>query len=308
MKSKYQEIIKRLGKKRVKQGEILAKHTTFGIGGPADLFFEAKALSEIVLAFKLAHELAIPSLALGGGSNLLISDRGFQGLVVKLANARFKVQKEELRFKLRVGAGLSIKSLVAETSRLKLTGLEFMAGIPGRVGGAVRGNAGAWHQEIGDLVEKVRILDQKGQLKWLKKEDCQFSYRQSRFKKTDEIILEVKFRLRKGDRKKIEKMIKTGLEKRRNQPKKPSAGCVFINPKPAAAGILIDQCGLRGKRLGQAQISPQHANFIVNLGGAKAEEVVRLIKLAKKEVKKKFGLNLKEEIQLVGFDKLDKAG
>jgi UDP-N-acetylmuramate dehydrogenase len=203
-----------------------------------------------------------------------------------------------------VGAGMMINDLISEMARLGLTGLEFMVGIPGTIGGSVRGNAGAWQKTISELVDGVKVLDQDGQVAWLDKRDCRFDYRQSRFKKNQEIILEVKLKLKKGDRKKMVKLLREYREKRAEQPQEPSAGCAFVNPKPQAAGALIEKCGLKGKRVGDAQISPQHANFIINLGGAKAKDIYTLIQSAKKAVKQKFGVELKEEIQLVGFDQL----
>jgi UDP-N-acetylmuramate dehydrogenase len=298
---KSQKIIQKLGRNRVKINEPLAKHTTFGIGGPADLFYEAKTTKEVVGAVNLVQEVGIDWLILGAGSNLLVSDDGVRGLVIKVGLKKYKVHKESGSFNIVAGAGMSLPDLVSLTQKLGLAGLEFLVGIPGTIGGAIWGNAGAWQNEISDLVESVRVVSQEGKAFWLPKNECRFAYRNSRFKRTKEAILEVKLKLKKGDRKKIARRIKTFQEKRSQQPQGLSAGCVFVNPKPQPAGALIDQCGLKGKTIGKAQISPQHANFIINLGGAKAKDVMSLIQLAKKEVKRKFNLELKEEIQLVGF-------
>lgn len=300
MAPKYAQIIKRLGKERVRVKEFLAPHTTFKIGGIADLFYEAKEEEEIVRAVKLARKLKIPYFILGGGSNLLISDEGFRGLVIKINNKKLEINNNG---KIKVDAGVPLSKLVEEVKKKSLTGLEFAVGIPGTVGGAIWGNAGAFQQSIGELVSRLKILNEEGRIKWLRLKDCQFSYRQSRFKSSKEVILEVELKLKKGKRKEIEKKMAENLTKRLSQPKEPSAGCVFVNPKPLVAGKLIQECGLKGKRVGDAQISSLHGNFIVNLGKARASEVIKLIKLIKEKVKEKFGVILQEEIQLVGFDK-----
>ena len=181
-----------------------------------------------------------------------------------------------------------------------LTGLEFMAGIPGTVGGAVRGNSGAWQKNFSDRIIKVKVLTPSGEIEEIDKKDCLFAYRESRFKKSGDIILEAEIALEKAEGQEIKKRIKVFLEKRACQPKEPSAGCVFVNPKPLSAGQMIDQCGLKGKSFGGAKVSEEHANFIVNTGGARAVEVVSLIELVKKAVKEKFNIDLQEEIVRVG--------
>ena len=299
MAQDYLESIKKLGL-TVKTNEPLAKYTTFKIGGPADFFVEVGEEEKLLKLIKLLKELKLPYFILGGGSNLLVADEGFRGMVIKMSNVKCQMSNE----KIIVGAGVSLGRLVELASKNSLAGLEFAAGIPGTVGGAVRGNAGAWGQAIGDRVKRVKILTPQGEIKWIKASDCHFSYRQSRFKKTKEIILEVELELEKGNKKEIQEKISQNLAKRATQPKEPSAGCIFVNPKPFAAGELIDKCGLKGKRIGDAQISPKHANFIVNLGKAKAAEVIKLIKLIKEKVKEKFGVELEEEISLLGFANL----
>jgi UDP-N-acetylmuramate dehydrogenase len=198
--------------------------------------------------------------------------------------------------------------LVDLAAQNSLSGLEFAAGIPGTIGGAIRGNAGAWQEDIGGLVSRVKVLGEAGKIFWINRADCRFSYRQSRFKKSKEIILEVELKLVAGDKDKIKAKINENLTKRLCQPSEPSAGCVFKNPKPQSAGAFIDQCGLKGKIIGGAQISPKHANFIVNLGHARAMDVLELMELARGEVKKKFGLTLENEICLLGFDTIKKHG
>jgi UDP-N-acetylmuramate dehydrogenase len=294
------EIIKSLGKERVKLNEPLAKQTTFGIGGPAAWFYEAKTQEELIKAVKLARKLKIPFFILGSGSNLLVSDKGWRGLVIKVKSQKSKVKGTEII----ADAGVILAKLVQVAADNSLAGLEIGAGIPGTIGGALVGNAGTGDQWLGDLVESVEIINEAGRIQKLTREDCQFGYRTSRFKTTKEIILRVILLLEKNDPPKIKQRIEVIMAKRKNQPQEKSAGSIFKNPPDRPAGQLIEEAGLKGKRIGQAQISPQHANFIVNLGGARADDVLRLIKLAKAVVKKKFGIELEEEICLLGFAKI----
>ena len=280
----------------MKKNQILAPYTTFKIGGPADWFCETKNEKEIIEAIKFAKEKKLAFFILGNGSNLLVSDNGFRGVVIRMENGEWRIDNE----KILAEAGISLNKLVNIAEENSLSGIEFMVGIPGTLGGVVFGNAGAWQQNIGDKVERVKILDKDNQFKWLNHDECQFSYRQSRFKKSKEIILAVELKLEKGHQLEIENLMNENLQKREGQPKEPSAGSIFINPKPQSAGDLMEKCGLKGKQIGQAQISEKHANFIVNLGGAKAVDVLKLIALAQKEVREKFGIDLKTEIVFLG--------
>ena len=300
----------------------LAPLTSFKIGGPAKYFLEAKNADEVVEGLKWAKKNKIKYFVLGGGSNILISDRGFNGLVIKLQITNYKL----LNNKLVVGVSLSLAKLVSVSIKEGLAGLEWAAGIPGTLGGAIYGNTGAMGHSISESVENIKVL-RNGALINLKNEDIKFAYRKSIFQKNKDIILEIELKLQKGDKEEIKKLIKENLLKRSsNQPHYPSAGCVFRNfslrltslglaklsekyPEldnfkksgAVSAGWLVEKCGLKGKQIGQAQISEKHANFIVNLGGAKAEDVIALINLVKKTVKNKFNFDLKEEIQYVDF-------
>jgi len=300
MKNNYQKIIDFLGKDRVKLNEPLANHTTFKIGGPADLFYEAKNEEELIKAVSVARKIGISFFILGNGSKLLIGDKGFQGLVIKNKNKKIEITDERTTPKVFAGSGLYTEDLIRKLLDKSIGGLEFMVGIPATVGGAVRGNAGAWQQAIGDKVSRVKVLTSTGEVKWLDRTECEFNYRQSRFKRTDEVILEVEFILEKKDKKEIEKKIVENLEKRKKQPKEPSVGSIFINPKPYSAGELIDKCGLKGRIKGKAQVSPKHANFIINLGGAKAKDVIGLITMIQRKIKKEYGVKLEEEVVRIG--------
>ena len=284
----------------LKKNEILAVHTTLNIGGAADWFYEAKTTEDLLAAVAFARKNNLPWFILGGGSNLLVADKGFRGLVIKIHNSQFVIRNS----KIVVEAGVPLVKIVDLAAKNSLTGLEFAAGIPGTIGGAVVGNAGTADKWIGDLVEKVEVLGEDGEIHQLPTSECQFGYRTSRFQKTKEIILRVVLKLKKDSLQKIKQRIAENLSKRANQPKEKSAGSIFKNPKEKPAGWLIDQCGLKGIRIGDAQISPQHANFIVNLGKARAADVLKLISLARTEVRKKFGVELEEEIYLLGFGRI----
>jgi len=258
----------------VKTNTSLKNYTTFKIGGRAKYFFVAKTREDLIKAIKVAKKMKLPFFVLGGGSNLLISDRGFKGLVIKF------------------GQPLSLYIL---------KGLEWAVGIPGTIQGAVWGDAGAFKKSMKNTVKEVEVFDTKtGKVKIFKNKDCQFSYRNSIFrKKKSLIILSVKIKSKKSNIQKVKQYLEY---RKKTQPLKfPSAGSIFKNPPKKTAGYLIEECGLKGKKIGQAQISKKHANYIVNLGDGKARDVKKLINLIKRKVKSKFGVNLEEEIQYLGF-------
>ena len=297
----------------------LKNYTTFKIGGPAKYFFVATIKKDLVRAIRLAKKYNLPFFILGGGSNLLVSDKGYNGLIIKfqIPNPKFQINSKSQIPKINVEAGVLLSAVASAAAKNGLTGLEWAVGIPGTVGGAIYGNAGAFKKNISASIKKAEILDVRNlKIKKFKKQDCKFNYRDSIFKhKKNLIILSAELQLKKGNKKEVQKKLKECLDYRKQtQPLEfPSAGSIFKNPSPTqilkkfrraknfSAGELIEKCGLKGKRTGGAKISEKHANFIVNLGGAKAKDVKKLINLAKKKVKKKFGITLAEEIQHLGF-------
>lgn len=297
---KYQKFIEDLAAKNLKTDELMSRHTTFKIGGPADLFYEAGTEAELSNVIDKALRHRIPYLILGRGSNLLVGDRGIRGLVIKCQMTQIKLVEDSQKTKIIAQAGAFLNEIINFAAQKSFGGLEFLVGIPATVGGAVRGNAGAWRQSIGEKIIRVKVLGENAKIKWLNQKDCQFSYRFSRFKGNKEIILEVELAVEKKEPQEIQNLINSYMEKRNKQPKESSAGCVFINPQPESAGKLIEECGLKGKKIGGAQISPLHANFIVNLGKARAKDVLDLLILAKKSVQEKFGISLEEEIVKIG--------
>jgi UDP-N-acetylmuramate dehydrogenase len=258
---------------KIQKNVCLAEYTTFRIGGRARYFFKAKTKEDLIRAVDFAKGKDLPFFILGGGSNLLVGDDGFDGLVILMDNKKLEINGNRIITE----AGLRLSDLIKFSIKNNLTGLEWAIGIPGTVGGAIRVKASAYGQNISELVKKTETRD--------------------------DIILSVVLELNKGDKEKSKKLIKEYIKKRRDsQPLNcPSAGCIFKNPLGQYAGQLIDRAGLKGTKIGQAMISDKHANFIVNLGGAQAKDVVELIRLIKKTIKEKFNLDLKEEIQYLGF-------
>jgi UDP-N-acetylmuramate dehydrogenase len=306
----------------VKENVLLKNYTTFRIGGRAKYFFTAKKKEDLIEAIKLAKKLKLPFFILGGGSNLLVSDKGYQGLVIQIKNQKLKIKNQNQKSKIiEAEAGTLLSQLVNTALKNNLTGLEWAMGIPGTIGGAIWANAGAFGDSMADLVKSVEVFEiTKLRIRNYKLEDCKFGYRDSIFRHNKNlIILSARLQLKKGQKKEIQKEIKEYLKyRKKKQPLNlPSAGSIFKNPQgilggkltkedefpflPFTAAQLIEKCGLKGKRIGNVRISEKHANFIVNLGKGKAKEVRKLINLIKKRVKKKFGIDLEEEIQYLGF-------
>jgi UDP-N-acetylmuramate dehydrogenase len=282
---------------RIKKNEPLKNKTTFKIGGRAEGFAEPKDAGDLSSLVVLAKKHKIPVFILGAGSNLLVSDRGVKGIIVKLDSPFFK----KISFSgdhVKAGAGLTLTRLVLESKKRSLSGLEFLIGIPGTVGGALTMNAGAWGGSIADCVEELRVMDYNGNIKYLRKKDIKFAYRSLNLGKY--IILDALFKLARAKRRKIDSAIKKNLAQRRKTQDNtsPNAGCVFKNPPGNSAGRLIDLCGLKGKRAGGAEISERHANFILNKKNASSSDVLNLMGLAKKAVKNKFKVTLKPEIKI----------
>lgn len=277
--------------------EPLRKHTTFKIGGPAKYFIVPFDLPELICALDFASLNKIPFLVIGAGSNLLVSDKGIDGVVVKLSSDSFK----KILFKdtvLEVGSGCLLSTLINEAVQNGLSFLEFLTGIPGTVGGALVMNAGIPGKSISDLIEDVTVMDYNGKVKVLRRADIEFGYRQSSL--SDCIVLSANLKCVRRDAIEIKSRIKAYLDARKNSQELnlPSAGCVFKNSSIGPAGRLIDSCGLKGKMIGSARVSEKHANFIVNTGYAKAEDVFTLMKLIIKDVENKFNVTLEPEIKI----------
>lgn len=300
----------------------LAPLTTFRIGGVARYYAEVSVAIEIAEIFEYAEQHKLPLYILGGGSNVLFSDKGFPGIVVHLIDGGIHVSGE----KITAGAGVSLFDVVWKAKDAELEGIEKLAGVPGSFGGAVRGNAGAFGTEIGDVIVSVKTLDRHtGMVREYRQEECEFGYRTSIFKKKPEIvILSAEMKLLCGEKGMLERVIKETVAVR--EAKHPQdakcAGSFFMNPvvkdkhllqefekdtgMPAKdgklpAGWLIDHAGLRGKKIGGAMVSMKHPNYLLNTGTATAEDVITLASLIKTKVRDELKVRLQEEVQYVGF-------
>ncbi|MGB2698634.1 MAG: UDP-N-acetylmuramate dehydrogenase [Candidatus Zixiibacteriota bacterium] len=289
---------------KLRRDEILAPYTYFKIGGACDFFFEAKKIEDLINAVLLVQELKINYFILGGGSNLLVSDKGFKGLVIKNSCRRIEVNKN----KIIAQSGAKLKDLVNMATSKSLSGMEFCAGIPGTVGGAVWGNAGAFGHSIGELLWEAVLLRKDGEIEIVNRDYFDFDYRESRLKKSKELLLSAAFLLRKGKNERIKLKVDNHLaERMKRLPKRHnSAGCFFKNivtgdGKKISAGFLLDQVKAKELRIGDAAVFDKHANVLINRGKAKAKEVKELARIIKDRVKKRFGIKLEEEVVFVGF-------
>jgi UDP-N-acetylmuramate dehydrogenase len=286
-------------KGKISAYEPMSRHTTWRIGGPADLFLQPEDWKDIEKALNFANDQEIPVTIIGGGSNLLIDDKGIRGLVIKTTGLN---KLEFFNDKVKVGAGMGLPLLAIKSGQNGLTGLEFAASIPGTVGGAVLMNAGAHGGAMEQVVEQVTVMDRLGKIHTFKKEELDFKYRSSKLKGLPYIVLEVLIKLSWGEREDILKKISSHkMFRNERQPLKyPNAGSVFKNPPGDSAGRLIEQVGAKGWQVGKAQVSEQHANFIVNLGGATSKDILNLMDLIQKAVKKEYGVTLEPEIIFLG--------
>ena len=279
----------------------LDKYTTLRVGGPADYFAEPASEEELQCLLDAAGEAGTPVLLMGNGSNLLIRDGGFRGLAIRLGKPFSHIEPWEGGLYAQAGALLSV--LASEAAAASLTGLEFAQGIPGTVGGGVYMNAGAYGGEVGNRIETVTVLD-RGAVREVPGGEMRFGYRHSRAMEEGWIILEARFRLEKGEREQIDAAMRDFAARRKEkQPLNyPSAGSFFKRPAGHFAGALIEGAGLKGKSIGGAQVSEKHAGFLINTGGAKAQDFLKLMRLVQEAVQEKYGVALQPEVRIVGDD------
>jgi UDP-N-acetylmuramate dehydrogenase len=298
-----------LGRARVSRDIVLAPYTTFKIGGPADLFYEARTADELAAAVSAARELDVLHFVLGLGANILVGDRGFRGLVIRNIASNHEFSKEGI---LRTHSGAIIKNLIQEAVSLGWSGLEHYVGIPSTVGGAVWQNlhflSPAPERErtmfIAEVFESCEILSEEGERKVVGPDYVRFGYDESVFHHRKDIVLAVTFRLQRGDPAVMHRIMQENLSWRGGKHPwlewHPSAGSIFKKIEGVGAGRLVDQCGLKGRRIGDAQISNIHANIMVNLGHATARDVRQLIELAQRAVEERFKVHLEPEIGFIG--------
>lgn len=291
-----------ISKEKIKYNESMAKHTSFKIGGPAQCFINAESVEEIKQICKVASKNDINLTIIGNGSNLLVTDNGINGIVVKVNIKKFELEFSNDDVSLIVGAGNKLGEIAQKLLRNEITGFEFAAGIPGTIGGAVRMNAGAYGKEMKDIVETVKCMDYDGNIYEKSNKDLEFEYRKSMFAKNKFIILEAKLKLQKGNAQYIkDKMLEFEQSRKQKQPLEfPSAGSTFKRGTDFITAKLIDDAGLKGYRVGGAMVSTKHAGFVVNENNATAQDVLNLVKHIKQEVYKKFNKKIELEIQVIG--------
>jgi UDP-N-acetylenolpyruvoylglucosamine reductase len=287
------------GETLIRRSEPLAKRTTLRVGGPADLYVEPASEMDLAVVLRFCKRRGEPFFVLGRGSNLLVKDGGFRGVVICLAHSHFS-RIELAGERLHCGAGAKLKAVAVEAKRNGLAALEFLEGIPGSVGGALRMNAGAMGGSMFQVVESVRLMDFEGEAKERPARELSATYRSCPMLKAH-VALAAVLHGRPGQREAIKQRMSEYSRKRwQSQPAAPSAGCMFRNPASIPAGKLIDELGLKGTRVGGAVVSAEHGNFIVNDGGASARDILTLIEVVRQRARWERGIELEPEVEIIG--------
>ena len=295
-----EKLEKLLGEARVLVKEPMASHTTFRIGGPADYFVLPETTEELAAVLKICKEEKVPYFILGNGSNLLVGDQGFRGVVIQLYKNFDGIKIEGTTVTAKAGAMLV--RVAKEAGKAGLSGLEFASGIPGTIGGAMVMNAGAYGGEMKDVVTEVTVLTKDGQIKKLTGEEMNFRYRGSVVEDEAYIVLEAVMELHEGNLEEIQaRMAELTVQRKTKQPiEYPSAGSTFKRPEGYFAGKLIQDAGLRGFQVGGAQVSEKHCGFVINAGGATAADVMNLMQAVSEKVNEQFGVTLEPEVKRIG--------
>ena len=292
------EIEKVISKDKIYINEPMSKHTSFKIGGPAEIFIKVNEIKDLQAILKISKENNAPITVIGNGSNVLVSDEGIKGIVVKIELEKLEIEEDGI---LKVGSGVKLAFLAQKCLKEELEGFEFASGIPGTIGGAIRMNAGAHGSEMKDIVKNITYMTRDGNIQIISNEEAKFEYRNSIFSQNDYIILEVEMQLRKGNPEEIKsKMDEYAKYRKEKQPiEYPSAGSTFKRGNDFITTKLIDECGLKGYQIGGAQVSEKHAGFIINKGSATAEDVKQLMKYVEEQVYNKFGKKIEAEIEII---------
>lgn len=293
----------KIPKKNILWNEPMKKHTTFKIGGPAECFIKITKTEELkeILKFIKEHK-DIPLTIIGNGSNILVLDQGIKGITLEIKIEKTEIEKQETKVKVTVGAGEKIGKLARILLDNEITGFEELSGIPGTIGGAARMNAGAHGKEMKDIVTKVKCIDMQGNEKELSNEEMKFEYRRSLLKEKKYIITEVEIELQKGNKKEIkEKMDEYARYRKEKQPiEYPSAGSTFKRGNDFITAKLIDEAGLKGYAVGDAEVSTKHSGFVINKANATAQDVLELVKHIEEEIERKFNKKIELEIEIIG--------
>ena len=302
MEEIYNQMLKFLSEEQIYLNKPMSKHTSFKIGGPADIFVKPRNIDELKNIIEIAKQNNIPITVIGNGSNLLVKDGGIRGIVIK---PDFK----EIEFleagKVKVGSGVLLSKIANEAYSKSLSGLEFASGIPGCIGGAIRMNAGAYGSEFKDIVISSEYLDKDLKIYEITNEEHEFKYRHSRFcENKNDIIISTVLQLKEANKEEIKsKMDENNNSRKEKQPINfPNAGSTFKRGEGYITAQLIDKCGLKGYNVGDAYVSEKHAGFIINKGNATAKDVLELIEVVKKKVYEKFNVNIELEIEVLGED------
>lgn len=298
---KYKGLEEILSKDSIKYNEPMKKHTTMKVGGPCDCMVEPSSIEEIQKVLEYVKENNIKYYIIGNGSNLLVKDEGVHALTIKIANkfSGFEVNGEYIK----AYSGCSVPKLSQIAKENSLSGLEFACGIPGSVGGGIRMNAGAYGSEMVNVVEKVGFLDENGNLKEIDGKDAHFTYRHSMFVDNPQyVVVYAIYKLVKGNKEEISKIMEENMNSRKQkQPiEYPNFGSVFKRPEGYFVGKLVDECGLKGYKIGGAQVSTKHSGFMINIGDATCKDVLDLIEYVKEKVYEKFNVKLQEEVVILG--------
>lgn len=291
-------------KENIYINELMSKHTSFKIGGPADIFVKAKNINQINEVLKICNENNIPLTIIGNGSNVLVKDKGIRGIVLKIEMTNYSIEKNGQWAEVESDAGVLNATLAYALANEAITGFEFAAGIPGTIGGAIYMNAGAYGGEIKDIIEETTFIDleDENKIKTINKLEQDFSYRHSIFENKKAIIISAKFKFKYGNIEEIKNIMKENLESRKEkQPiEMPNAGSTFKRGNDFITAQIIDECELKGTQVGGAMVSEKHAGFIVNTGNATAKNVIDLIEKIKNEVYEKTGKKIETEIRVIG--------
>lgn len=295
-----------ISSKNILKNELMSKHTSLKIGGPADYFITVNSIQELKDVLKIAKKNNISITFVGNGTNLLVKDGGIRGFVIKLNLNSFKIKRSSNEILITVESGMSLATLSLIAGKEEIAGLEFLSGIPGTIGGAIRMNAGAYGKEMKDIVIKSRYMTYDGKIKTLNLNEHKFEYRNSIFSELKEaIIIDTTIKAEKGIKDEIDKKVKeySNARKEKQPLEYPNAGSTFKRKEGYITAKLIDECGLKGYSIGDAEVSSKHAGFLVNKGKATANDILNLVEYVKKEVNKKFGIDIELEIIVLGDEK-----
>ena len=289
-------------KENIQYNIPMKQYTSFKIGGPAECIIKIEKIEELQKILNIVKENQIPLKIIGNGSNLLVTDKGIKGIVLKIEIKKLEIREKNQKVRIIVGSGNKLGEVAQKCARQEISGIEFASGIPGTIGGAIRMNAGAHGSEMKDIVKTITYIDRQGKIYKINNEEAKFEYRNSIFSQKDYIIIETELELEKGNQEEIQsKMIEYATYRKEKQPiEYPSAGSTFKRGADFITAKLIDESGLKGYQIGGAQISEKHAGFIINKENATAKDVIELIKYTKEKVYSKFEKNIETEIEIIG--------